>query len=98
MPAVRAYTAGMKNPNESRKIQYTIRAVPEHMDKLLRKKAAEYGTSLNETALKVLQRGLGQDNAVLNHNFDGYAGTWVQEDAFDEVMKDFEKIDAGMWQ
>ena len=82
----------MKKSNEKRH-QYTIRGVPEQTDKLIREKALEYGSSLNETALKVLQRGLGQDGELRHRDFEVYAGTWVQDDVFDDAIKDFEKID-----
>lgn len=83
--------------SSSKPIQYTIRRVPERTNLLLHEKAAEYGMSLNETALKVLQRGLGQADPVKHHDFDAYAGSWVQEDAVDEALKDFGKIDEEMW-
>ncbi len=86
----------MSKPSD-KSIQYTIRRVPEQTDHILREKAAEYGMSLNETALKVLQRGLGQRGEVLHHDLDAYAGTWVQEDTVDEALKGFEVIDEGMW-
>jgi hypothetical protein len=72
--------------------QYTLRGVPEEIDHVLREKAAEYGSSLNETLLKALQKGLGITEPDVNTNFDSYAGTWVEDSNFDDVIKDFEKV------
>lgn len=94
--ALHVYSVGMKRSRKSAR-QYTIRGIPERTDQLLREKAVEYGLSLNETAVKVLQAGLGQCDKPVHHDFDVYAGTWVQDDVFDEVMKEFERMDEGMW-
>ena len=97
MHAVKSETVGMKRKQQTKPIQYTLRGIPEAADKLLREKAATYGLSLNETALKVLQTGLGQANQPLHHDFDAYAGTWVQDDAFDEAIQEMDRIDEEMW-
>jgi hypothetical protein len=78
-------------------IQYTLRNVPESADRLLREKASTYGMSLNETALKALQTGLGQSSVALHHDLDVYAGSWIQDNVFDDVMKDRDRIDDELW-
>ena len=80
--------------------QYTIRKVPERVDRLLREKARQGKTSLNQAALAALQAGLGADASPepkLNHDFDFLFGTWVEDPAFDEAMKYFDRIDEEMW-
>lgn len=78
-------------------IQYTIRRVPPETDKRVREKAAEYGTSINETLIHALQRGLGQTGPVKHHDLDQYAGTWVHDPEFDKVIDDIRQIDQDMW-
>jgi len=78
--------------------QYTIRGVPERVDKLLRAKARESHKSLNQIALEAIQTGLGEPAVQkLNHDFDFLFGTWVEDPAFDEAMKYFDRIDEEMW-
>ena len=92
MQAPSAYSAGMKTH------QYTIRKVPERVDRLLREKARQSKTSLNQAALEALQAGLGEPTEKkLNHDFDFLFGTWVEDPAFDEAMKYFDRIDEEMW-
>jgi hypothetical protein len=92
MQASNAYSAGMKTH------QYTIRGVPPRTDQLLREKARLTKKSLNQTALEAMQAGLGVVEAPkLNHDFDEFHGTWVEDPEFDEAMKYFDRIDEEMW-
>ena len=92
MQAHSAYNAGMKTR------QYTIRGVPERIDRMLREKARHSKTSLNQAALEALQSGLGESGArKLNHDLDFMIGTWVEDPAFDEAMKYFDTIDEADW-
>jgi len=95
MQAVQAHDAGnMKKASR----QYTIREVPERMDGRLREAAARYGTSLNETALAALSRGLGMEaEPVIYRDLDDLIGTWVQDDGFDKALEAMDRVDAEMW-
>jgi hypothetical protein len=76
-------------------MQYTIRGIPKGVDRVLRQRAKREGKSLNEIALRALQDSAGSVPATkINHDFDRFAGTWVEDPAFDEAMKMFEQIDA----
>ncbi len=78
--------------------QYTIRGVSPRLDQVLRAKAKESKKSLNQAALEALAKGLDfEGGVVLNHDLDKYAGTWVEDPAFDEAIKEFRKIDEEMW-
>lgn len=93
MQAVHAYNACMKKG-----IQYTIRNVPEKVDEVLRRLAVREGESLNASALAALKAGAGvAENAVRHHDLDMLAGSWVQDDRFDQAQKAFESIDADLW-
>lgn len=78
-------------------IQYTIRGISEQTDQLVREKAAVYGNSLNETALKLLEEGVGLKDERVFHDLDAYAGTWVEDSACDEVLEGMRVIDKDLW-
>ena len=76
---------------KAKKLQYTLRRVPERMDALLRETAARYGTSLNEAALAALTRGLGEGAEVMeHHDLDTLLGSWVQDPACDRALEDMD--------
>ena len=81
-----------------KRIQYTIRNVPERTDALLREAASEYGTSLNETALAALQRGIGiGSEPVEHHDLDELIGSWVHDEACDKALDEMDRIDPELW-
>lgn len=47
--------------------------------------------------VEVLEQAVGADQPRRNSNLEKYSGTWVEDPAFDEAMKDFEKIDEEAW-
>lgn len=78
--------------------QYTIRQVPERVDTVLREKAAGEGISLNDAALAALSRGAGvSEEEVRYHDLDDLAGTWVDDSAFDEAVREMDRIDPDLW-
>ena len=95
MPAVQAYHSFTM---KKKRIQYTIRNIPERTDAVLREAAVEYGTSLNETALTALQRGLGTNAEVVEyHDLDALIGSWVHDDACDKALDDMDRVDPELW-
>ena len=48
-------------------VQYTVRDVPEEMDGRLRESAALEGVSLNQAALRAIQRGLGSERQPVRY-------------------------------
>ena len=82
---------------KSKSIQYTIRGVSEKTDRLVREKAALYGGSLNETALKLLEEGVGLNGEREFHDLDAYAGTWVSDPVTDAVLETMREIDPELW-
>ena len=79
--------------------QYTLRNIPDRLDRRLRATAAEYGASLNTAALAALSRGLGMEEGqpVVHHDLDDLAGTWVQDEEFDRAMEQLDRVDPRMW-
>lgn len=79
-------------------MQYTIRQVPEQIDRLIRQRAKQSNKSLNAVLLEVLQRGIGvSDKPAEYHDLDHLAGSWVDDPDFDDAMKDFDTIDEALW-
>ena len=79
-------------------VQYTIRDVPERLDRRVRELAAEYGTSLNRAALDVLAKGAGLSGERVRHgDLDDLAGTWEPDDDFDRALEAMDRIDPELW-
>ena len=77
--------------------QYTIRKVPPSVDSVLREKARRQGRSLNEVALEALKTGAGVGAEVRYHDLDGVFGSWIEDRAVDEALKDQRRIDENLW-
>jgi plasmid stability protein len=92
MQAYVTYNACMK------RIQYTIRQIPERLDFLIKERATREGKSVNETVLDVLKTGLGvSDEPVRYSDLDDLAGTWVHDPEFDKAIEEMDRIDSEMW-
>ena len=89
---VSAYNAGMKS------IQYTIRSIPESLDRILRLRAEREHKSLNAVVLEALEMAVQNEaEPKTHHDLDHLIGAWVEDPEFDAVMKSFERIDPDMW-
>lgn len=79
--------------------QYTVRNVPPSVDRALRRKAAEHGASLNDIVLAALAReaGLAQE-AVAYDDLDALIGSWVEDSAVDEALREQRKVHARDWE
>ncbi|MFH0953264.1 MAG: hypothetical protein V1873_02930 [Verrucomicrobiota bacterium] len=83
---------------KKQKLQYTIRQVPDRVDMVLREKADKEKTSLNDTALGALAKGLGlADDEVRYHDLDDLAGTWVDDPKVEKALKEMDRVDPGLW-
>lgn len=81
-----------------KRLQYTLRGVSERTNLVLRETAIQQGASINETALAVLEKGLGlTTEPVRHHDLDGLAGSWVDDPAFDKALRDMDRIDPELW-
>jgi hypothetical protein len=80
------------------KVQYTIRQVPEEVDRKLREQAVREGASLNYVVLDALASSAGVNGQPAEfHDLDNLAGTWVEDKAFDDAMKAFDQVDEDLW-
>ena len=78
-------------------MQYTIRRIPDSVDRALREAAARRGLSLNEAAIDALARGLGVEEQM-HDDLDDLIGTWKDDPSFDEAIADQDRIDPDLWQ
>ena len=79
-------------------MQYTIRNLPARLDKLIRKRAKAEGKSLNTVAVEALMEAFGLRGSVPSHRDVGsLAGSWVEDPAVDEALREQRSIDDEMW-
>jgi hypothetical protein len=86
-------------PPSPRTVQYTVRGVPAHVDRALRRKAQEERKSLNEVlreALSTEAEGTGLPGRV-HADLDVLAGSWVDVPGFDEAIQAQDCIDETLW-
>ena len=78
-------------------MQYTIRAVPDEIDRALRQRAKQESKSLNAVVIDALARGLAIDATARHTDLDHLAGTWEEDPDFDSAVAEFERIDDESW-
>jgi len=81
------------------KLQYTVRNIPEHVDRALRRKARDERKSLNEVLREALVReaGVVEPATHLYTDLDSLAGTWVDDPGFDETIRAQDQVDESLW-
>ena len=80
-------------------MQYTIRAVPDEIDRALRQRARRESKSLNAVVIDALARGLALNAAPVRHtDLDHLVGTWQEDPQFDRAVAEFDRIDDESWQ
>ena len=79
-------------------MQYTIRAVPDAVDRAVRQRARREARSLNAVVIDALARGLALNAAPARHtDLDPLIGTWQDDPDFDRAVAEFERIDDDSW-
>ncbi len=79
-------------------MQYTLRNIPELIDRILRRRAREQGASLNEVALEALARGAGvAEEAVRQRTLRDLAGAWEEDAPFDDALRAQRLVDEEHW-
>ena len=86
----------MKKPALAR--QYTIRSVPQHVDRALRRRAKESGKSLNQVALEALIEGSGERMRIYD-DLDFLVGSLnsAEAKALDRDIAEQRSIDEKLW-
>ena len=78
--------------------QYTIRNVPEAVDRELRERARRMGKSLNEAAVEALKRGVGIGEEEMEyHDLDDLIGSWKEDKEFDRVLVEQDQVEPELW-
>lgn len=80
------------------RVQYTIRNIPAHLDRVLRRRAQESGKSFNQTVLDTLAGGLEEPRGP-RRDLGGIAGSLSEKDArrLDEEVRRQRQIDVDLW-
>jgi hypothetical protein len=91
--------ARMGRSRRSSTLQYTVRNIPEHVDRALRRKAGEGGKSLNEVLRDALIREAGGGEPFIPRytDLDALAGTWVDDPGFDQALRAQDQVDESLW-
>ena len=78
--------------------QYTIRNVPESLDRVLRQRARELHKSFNQVALEALLAGAG-GLTLPRRDLSGIAGSLSEDEArqFDDEIRLQRRIDEELW-
>ena len=77
--------------------QYTIRNVPASVDRALRRKAVERRVSLNSLLLSALDAEVGGAVPRLQHDLDGFFGTWISDAKVDRALAEVRRVDPRDW-
>jgi hypothetical protein len=80
----------------------TLRGVPPAVERVIRRRASEKGTSLNRAAIELLERGTGigpRKTGARYHDLDELAGAWSAEEAkaFEKALDAQRAIDEEVW-
>ena len=77
----------------------TVHGLDDTLDRLLREKADQEGTSLNKIIKELLQQSLGLSKQQKRFDFSEFSGIWTKKEfeEFEDSIKDFEKIDSRSW-
>jgi hypothetical protein len=79
-------------------MQYTIRGIPEAVDRALRERARAAGKSLNEAAVDALSDGSGLTAAPRKRrDFGDIAGTWRADKAVESALAEQDQVDEDLW-
>jgi len=79
-------------------MQYTVRGVPEALDRAIRRRARAEGKSLNEVAVDALADGLGLGGEVVPlRDLSDIVGTWKKEASVEAALAAQDVVDESLW-
>ena len=78
-------------------MQYTIRNIPPELDRAIKARAKQLGKSVNQVALELLARGVGQP--ARRQSLRDMPGAWSAKEAaeFDRFLERHRQIDPELW-
>ena len=74
-----------------------IEQVPQAVEAALTRRAAEQGKSVPEVAIELMAQALGVEPSPKKRDLSRYQGTWIEDPAVDEALKQFERVDEDQW-
>lgn len=83
------YTVGMKS------IQYTIRNIPEPVDRVIRKQAKRTGKSFNATVVELLKMQTLPPNEL--DIFEEMRGAGTLDQGFFDAIEEQSRVDPSIW-
>lgn len=96
MPAQWCHHAGMKV--KATVTQYTLRNVPDSVDRALRRRAKQQNLSLNALLLDVLRAATGEPEQARPHDdLDHLIGSWQRDSETDRALSEQRRVVAGDW-
>ena len=77
----------------------TVRNIPADLARAIEREKRRRGVSLNQTAIDLLRRALGLEEAERSNGLAALAGGWSAEDLarFEAAVTDFERVDEELW-
>ena len=80
-------------------VQYTVRSVPAHIDKALRRKAQQARKSLSQVLRDALiQEAEGTELPERVYaDLDALVGAWVDVPDFDDAIQVQDRVDEALW-
>lgn len=79
-------------------MQYTIRNIPDSIDRELRERARRSNQSLNEAVVETLRKGLGVGpEEPIYDDMDDLIGTWHEDPQFDRSIEEQDSVDPDAW-
>ncbi len=79
-------------------MQYTVRGIPEALDRAIRRRARAEGKSLNEVAVDALADGLGLGGEVVPlRDLSDVVGTWKKEASVEAALAAQDVVDESLW-
>jgi len=77
--------------------QYTVRNIPDGLDRALREWACRRKISLNRAVVDALKRGVGIEEEQEKSDLDDLIGTWQEDTEFDQALADQDTIEPDLW-
>lgn len=84
-------------------VQYTIRGVPEQVDRYLRKKSRISGKSLNQVIIDELSERAGRPDQSLRESLTWFIGSGIDDETLkaleeeDKMQKKIAAKEMGLW-
>jgi plasmid stability protein len=79
-------------------MRYTLRNVPQAVDRALRERARSQGKALNEVVIETLQRALGlAGETPVQRDLTDIVGTWQSDPEMDRILGEHRRIDPELW-